>query len=404
MKLVHLLYILITPWGLYCQTENFWTKKNDFGGLKRERAVAFSIDNYGYVATGVDTSEVVHNDLWKYDPIMDSWTQLANIPGTGRRDAVGFALNGKGYVATGIDNDASPIGIKFNDLWEYDPSTNAWLQKANFPGGGGNGIYFATAFTLDQKGYVCCGKVGPNSYTNELWEYKPSLNQWVQRANFPGGVRYQLSSFSIGMYGYVGLGANQDVFKNDFWRYSAGTNQWTQIASLPASERGGAVTFAIGNRGFVCMGNDGGILDDLWEYNPVIDQWSVRAPYGGSERKNAIALTAYGKAYVGTGKGYSGKKAGMEEYIPYANVGLMEDQAVSLSVYPNPTTDILNIRSKFQGLDIALYSFDGRLIHMNKSTKENIQIDISRELPGIYVLIAKNEKGTTIFSEKVIHY
>lgn len=404
MKLIHLGYILFLPLGIFAQTENFWTKKNDFGGLKRERAVAFSIDNYGYVATGVDTAEVVHNDLWKYDPLTDTWTQMANIPGTGRRDAVGFALNGKGYVGTGIDNDASPIGSKLKDLWEYTPSSNTWVQKANFPGSGGNGVYFATAFALDGKGYVCCGKVGPNSYTNELWEYKPSLNQWTQRANFPGGVRYQLASFSIGMYGYVGLGANQDVFKKDFWRYNAGTNQWNQIASLPASERGGAVTFSIGNRGFVCMGNDGGILDDLWEYNPSTDQWSVRAPYGGSERKNAIAFTAYGRAYVGTGKGYSGKKAGMEEYIPYANVGLDEDEIMSISVFPNPTTDLLNIKTEQPGLEIALYSFDGRLIYQDDSTNEKIQIDLSQQPAGTYILTAKNETGRIISSEKVIRY
>ena len=48
--------------------ENDWDKRADFGGLKRERAVAFSIGDYGYVGTGIDTAEIVHNDLWRFDP------------------------------------------------------------------------------------------------------------------------------------------------------------------------------------------------------------------------------------------------------------------------------------------------------------------------------------------------
>ena len=51
--------LLFCPFVIFGQTENFWLKKNDFGGLKRERAISFSIGDYGYVGTGVDTGEVV---------------------------------------------------------------------------------------------------------------------------------------------------------------------------------------------------------------------------------------------------------------------------------------------------------------------------------------------------------
>jgi hypothetical protein len=59
------------------------------------------------------------------------------------------------------------------------------------------------------------------------------------------------------------------------------------------------------------MGTDGGLLDDLWEYIPEIDYWVSRAPYGGSERKNAVGFVVNGRAYVGTGNGYTGKKQSM---------------------------------------------------------------------------------------------
>jgi N-acetylneuraminic acid mutarotase len=394
--------LLFFPVVANSQTENFWVKKNDFGGLKRERSVAFSIGNYGYVSAGVDTAENVLNDLWQYDPLADTWSQKANLPGSVRRDAIAFAIGDKGYVGTGINNDEALAGIILKDFWEYNPSTNMWTQKADYPGNAGMGVYMATGFSVDSKGYLCCGKIGPSYYSSELWEYKPSIDQWTQRSSFPGGVRYQLSSFSIGYYGYVGLGADQNTFRKDFWKYNAGNNQWSPIANLPGSERGGACTFNLGNRGFVCMGNNGGILGDLWEYNPISNQWSVRASYGGSERKNAIAFTAYGKAYVGTGKGYSGKKAGMEEYTPYANVGLNETNLISISVYPNPTMSVLNLSSESILSEVSLYSADGRRVIFEKPNTDHFSIDMNQQPTGIYILTVSNDQGKVISTEKII--
>ncbi len=405
MKIKHYLIIGILGicFGSFSQTGNFWTKKNDFLGGKRERAVAFSIGDYGYIGTGVDTAEVVLKDFWQYDATSDSWTQKADVPGSPRRDAVAFVADNKGYVGTGIDNDESFLGSKLKDFWEYDPTSNSWLQIADYPGVGGNGVYFATAFSIDSKGYVCCGKVGPNSYSNQLWEYKPSINQWTQRTNFPGGVRYQLASFTVGYDAFVGLGANQDVFKKDFWKYNAGTNQWTAISDLPASERGAACTFTIGSRGYVCIGTDGGLLDDLWEYNPVTDFWAVRASFGGSERKNAVAFTLGGKAYVGTGKGFSGKKASIEEYTPL-NLADIDELENLISIFPNPANEILNI-SFPTGLisEISLYNIAGLRCHVENSLQEDVSIFNVRDLiPGVYIMKFSNSSNDQIICKKII--
>lgn len=405
MKMKHYLIIGILGicFGSFSQSGNFWTKKNDFLGGKRERAVAFSIGDYGYIGTGVDTAEVVLKDFWQYDPITDSWTQKADVPGSPRRDAVAFVADNKGYVGTGIDNDESFSGNKLKDFWEYDPTSNSWMQIADYPGIGGNGVYFATAFSIDSKGYVCCGKVGPNSYSNQLWEYKPSINQWTQRTNFPGGIRYQLSSFTVGYDAFVGLGANQDVFKKDFWKYNAGTNQWTAISDLPASERGAACTFTIGSRGYVCLGTDGGLLDDLWEYNPVTDFWAVRASFGGSERKNAVAFALGGKAYVGTGKGFSGKKASIEEYTPL-NLADIDELENLVSIFPNPANEILNI-SFPTGLisEISLYNLAGLRCNVENSLQGNVSsLNISDLIPGVYIVKFSNSSNDQIICKKII--
>jgi N-acetylneuraminic acid mutarotase len=399
-KRAYLLIFCLLPMLVLSQY-NQWTKKADFTAGKRERAVAFSIGDYGYVSTGIDTAEILLKDLWQYAPNTDTWAQKADLPGAARRDAIAFSVNGKGYVGTGIDSASALVGNKLKDIWEYDPTTNSWSQKADFPGSGANGIYFATAFTADNKGYICGGKCGPNLYSNQLWEYKPSSDQWIQRASFPGGVRYQLSSFSIGNQGYVGLGANQDVYKKDFYRYNPGSNQWTQIADFIGSERGGACSFSINNRGFICLGTNGGLLGDLIEYNPGNNEWEVRCAYGGSERKNAVAFVVNGRAFVGLGKGYSGKKASIQEYAA-PNYAQLSELEVSCEIYPNPTKGLIQLHTQIEMETIQIFDQLGTLAFEQYILSSTDLLDLSHLSVGVYHVLLKTTSGQTIQKQLMI--
>ncbi|MFT5779460.1 MAG: N-acetylneuraminic acid mutarotase [Crocinitomicaceae bacterium] len=402
MKLtLQLIIALFITNGMFAQTENYWTKKADFGGLKRERAVAFTVGNEAFVGTGIDTMEVVLDDFWKYDVTLDAWTQVASIPGSIRRNAVAFSIGNFGYVGTGMDFAvASDFGSStLDDFWQYDPVGNLWSAKASYPGGFGGGLYFATGFAIGGKGYICGGKMGPNNYTSEFWEYDQSLDQWAQLANFPGGVRYQLSSFTIDNVAYVGFGTDQDIYRKDIWAYDVTTSTWTAKNDFPASERASSTTFTIGQRGYVCMGANGGILDDLWQYNPFTDGWSVKANYGGTARKNAIAFSLDGKGYVGIGKGYSGKKQSMWEYTPNTGLGLNEN-LIDLSIYPNPTSDYLHISSPVNTINaIELYSITGKMVY---SGEYNQTIDVRDLQSGSYILFAKEENGSVIAKHNFI--
>jgi N-acetylneuraminic acid mutarotase len=382
--------------SVHAQTPNSWVKKNDFGGGKREQAVAFSIGNFGYVATGVDTAEIVLKDLWQYNEDLDSWTQKADMPGVGRRCAFGFALNGKGYVGGGIDNDEAQAGVRLADFYEYDPVTNTWIAKANYPAGDGLGVYYATGFSVDNKGYVCGGKVGPNSYLSQVWEYKPLNNSWSQRSNFPGGVRYNLSSVVVGNVAFVGLGTNQDTYCKDWWRYNPGSNTWVQMTDFVGGYRGGASTFTIGTKAYVCLGTNGGLKEDLFMYNPANDNWYPRANYGGSERKQAIAFTIGNHAYVGTGGGVSGKKVSMYEYIPL-DVLTLDELASEVRVFPNPASDIIHVSSQYVGKQhVLLFGPDGRIMREFEQVNTEFAISCSDLPSGTYHLYIEFDGNESI--------
>ncbi len=90
-----------------------WISKADFPGTGRYFAVAFSINNKGYLGTGSVGSTEYKKDLWEYDPTQNSWTEKDSMA-VGRGYSVGFSINGKGYVGTGIGS-----GIGSNILEDF---------------------------------------------------------------------------------------------------------------------------------------------------------------------------------------------------------------------------------------------------------------------------------------------
>jgi N-acetylneuraminic acid mutarotase len=371
--------------------QNSWEKKTSLDASKRARAVAFTIGSRGYLACGEDTNDVEKNDLWEYDPGSDSWTQKATLPAVGRRDAVGFSIGTKGYVGTGIDAAEAFFGNSLSDFWEYSPVTNSWTQKAAYPGGFGQGIYFATGFAVSGKGYVCCGKVSASFYSQELWEFNPTTNSWLQRANYPAGVRYGQTSFTIGNKAYAGTGVDENWFVTDFYEYNPGNNTWLQKAPFPGSARGFASSFSIGGKGFIGNGTDGGYRDDWFIYDVPSNSWGVIAPFGGEGRRSAPSFVVSGAAYVMTGKGNAGKHRDSWQYEPYF-VGMDESNPVTVSVYPNPATEEIHFQLdpffvlEHENLHLILTSPDGKTVRSfsvnNQSRIDILHIDLAS---GLYI-------------------
>lgn len=394
-----LVFILICLHTFQVKAQNQWTKLNDFSGYKREKAVAFSIQETGYLATGVDTAEQVHNDLWAYHPETDSWEQKADLPADGRRNAVAFVIENKAYVGTGINHDNADLGDVLDDFWQYEPLNNSWTQMADYPGYGGLGLYYATGFSIGDKGYICGGKKGPNDYTDEMWEYNAEFGYWIQKADFPGGDRYQLSSFVIDEQAFVGLGTDHDVYQNDFWAYSPSTDAWVQKTDFPAGGRACATAFQIQQRGFICLGTDGGLKKDLLEYNPFNDSWTVRADFEGSARKHAVSFVINQIAYVGTGKGESGKKASFYSYQGMPVLNTVHNSINGFHIYPNPVNNMLYFTPMDDLNEIKWYSLDGQLIKISPAQQASTTVT---DMPnGFYLIILVDSKNQILHQAKI---
>ncbi len=199
-------------------------------GAQRDQAVAFSIGNFGYVATGYTNAFAYENDLVKYNPETNSWAQMPDFLGGGRMNAVAFSIGDKGYIGTGVDGS----GVQYSDFWEYDSYLNIWTQKADF---GGYTRAGAVGFVMGNKGYITSGFYA--FYQTDMWEYNPATNTWTERDGFAELPRRDGVGFSIGEYGYIWVRAlYNNVRRNDFWQFSlaAAEINITQNATSIADE------------------------------------------------------------------------------------------------------------------------------------------------------------------------
>lgn len=249
----------------YSPKTDTWTKVADFGGSARAYAVAFTINNKGYIVTGEDAS-LRYKDLWEYNPSTNQWIQKADFGGTARSRAVGFVISNKGYVGTGYD------GTDKKDLWEYDPTGNAWAPKTDLPS---DARETAIGFAVNGKGYICAGinYTSGSMMTNDVYAYDPLTNAWTQKSFAESHLaRTHATSFVLNDKAYVcgGLG------KKDLWEYNAASNTWNQLTDFGLSNetnRFDAVGFTIKDRGYVGTGeymvniSNTQIKNDMWTYS-----------------------------------------------------------------------------------------------------------------------------------------
>ncbi|MFL5762765.1 MAG: kelch repeat-containing protein [Bacteroidia bacterium] len=380
--------------------QNIWNKRASCGGSKRERSVSFSIASRGYIGLGQDTLNLMLKDLWEYDPATNSWTQKANFPGAARRDAASFVIGTKAYVGTGMDNADAFIGSALPDFYQYDPGTNMWTAKANWPGNSGMGTYYTCGFAAAGKGYFCCGKDGPSNYNNNLWRYDPVANSWLQMTDMPGAKRYGAVAFVIGNYAYFGTGTDENVLVSDFYRYDVINDLWSSLNNFPGTGRYSCSSFVVAGKGYILLGTDGGYKDELWQYDQTIDYWFPKANLPGGARRSAGAFAIGSKGYAGTGKGLTGTRRDFWEYLPSIPLGIEEhSDDVFSNVYPNPITDqatvVINsmIFDHDKNLFYDIMDMNGKVVNSEKINSASFTIGKNQLSKGYYLLsIRSSEK------------
>ena len=352
-----------------------------------------------YVCGGLVNSSVSNGDLDEYDITTNVWTRKSPLPAwAAMYGAKGFSVNGKLYLTCGQTN----TGLT-DSLYEYNPATDLWSTMASFPGGA---RYTACQFSIGNFGYV---GLGFSPYYNDLYRYDATTNTWAQMTNFPGTARQSAFSFVVDGSAYIGLGSDgtnpSDVYRFD----TAGTGTWTQVASFPGISRNSGASFGYGGNGYIMCGYDANattIYNDIWKYSVAANSWTNLGRYPGEARRevayanlDSILIIGAGDTTV-NGSGLSGtywKTCFNSECTTNSIPDLALN--ISLKCYPSPTSGSFAIDlSSFDAgqKEIAIYNDLGQIAY--QTTTDQNKMQVTDELPsGLYtVSITQNTRRESV--------
>ena len=379
MRAVILIFCFVLAPHLFGQ---FWIQKSSFGGPGRHRATGCATSHRGYMGLGHVNGtgqDISYKDWWEYDPASDTWTQKADFP-VSTHGAISFVVDNCPIVGGG-----SALSTQF---YKFDPAVNTWAPIANCilanPGD-------SQGFAINNRGYVYQG--------NQLAKYNPNTNSWSMCATAPMTFGQWTCAFTIEGSGFIKGG-------NQLWEYKPLHDQWYQRATFPGVSTGGSSAFAIQQHGYVTSGYVGGlsvVTDQVWSFHPATNSWKQEIEFPGSSRRFPVAFAIHDRGYIGTGTNGINFND-FWQFNPTDNsIGLAENR-IDVKVYPNPVVDEIHIERlglPFEQLELTIFDVNGKLLLKEDLLYFQQNIDVTAMKPGTYILKIGNAKQI-LHQEKIL--
>jgi N-acetylneuraminic acid mutarotase len=250
-----------------------WDEIATFPANGREKAVAFAINGKGYVGLGYNRDLIIEEmkDFWEYNPATNEWKSIADFPGTARYNAVAFAIENFGYVGTGYDGS-----FYRSDFFSYNQTSASWEEVASFPGGKRDE---AVATVSNGKAYFMSGR-NNGSFDEDIWEFDPESKRWKDITPDDDEEYYEEFKSAVSRYRAVCISLNERIFigtgidnsggsSNGFYEFNTQTGIWKNKTDFEGAARSNAIGYVIDSRCFVGLGQNGSSRwDDIWELKP----------------------------------------------------------------------------------------------------------------------------------------
>jgi N-acetylneuraminic acid mutarotase len=376
-----------------------WNKLQDFPGVARDDGSTFTIGNKVYGGTGLQVGWTCANDFYVFDLTTETWGVIAPLPLIASRQyAVGFSILGKGYVFGGVNDSGSLL----NDLWEYNPTTDTWLQKLAMPSIGRSG---SVAFVINDVVYIVGGKTSTNNAIPETWMYNPITNSWTQLANLPINGIWRGVSFTNNSKGFVGLGKNNlDHYHKLFYEYAPTTNTWSQVLGYSHSGRAYTGYAQIGNFGYLFGGADSlGFIDNSFEKIDLSNfSTFLLNSFTSIPRKGCMAFVGNSSFYITTGVSTAARFNETWKASTVVSINDFEKDE-TVSVFPNPASNNFTITLKNTKLkSVKMYNFLGQEVLFVESNYSEMNISTSFEV-GVYSLYICTENNKILIRKLIIN-
>lgn len=342
-------------------------------------------------------------EVYEYDG--NSWVLLgqtisAEEPGENFGFSVAISANGNRIVVGAAATDAGAFNGGSARVYEFNGSTWNQIGQSVY---GLNNESIGSAVSIDPTGGVIAVG-GPVANSGVARVYGFNGTSWVQMGSDLSGTSSgdQFgSSVSLGTDGnFVAIGAPfaGGQSRGEVHVYQLNGNSWSQTGQTIIGDIGdriggfeGVSIESTGERmvvGSTMNSNNVGsysgqarvyyIDGGMWYLGGTIDGESAGDKMGQVSISDDGQKVACGARYNTDG----GQSAGHARVFELKNVGLENSELSSVSVYPNPSSGIINIKSDAVITSVDVYDLQGRKLD---TYEYNSQLQL-RQTKGMYLL------------------
>lgn len=351
-----------------------WTQLEDYPGLGRDDAVAFSLADCGYIVTGNHGGFSESNQMWKYNTTTKQWYKLTDFPGEKRQYALAFTNNQFAYVLGGISENNVPL----NDFYRYNSLDNSWQQLDSFPGL----ARWSAATIQSQKSAFVFGGATVNGFLNDSWRYDFKTESWENLDTIPALAKRDQLCFSLGdkIYLSCGYSINPLMYHSETFSYNIQTHTWNQELDFPSEAIAYGTVANSGNKAIILGGyrTDNSFSKEAWLFDGT--KWTELTSCLSTGTRGMSAFSINNKYYFLTGK-----KEDLSLSKDFYALSFTDEN--KLFIYPNPSEKSVHFNAPI-GSSLEIFNSLGEKV--NQCT-----FDFSNE-----VFLEINESG--IYFAKIV--
>jgi hypothetical protein len=369
-------------------SQNAWEQLNDFP-FEMSVHVSFATATHGYVMTHAFFGD---NRIFQYDPDTDLWVQKGDFPIASVSNYSEAVLDGVPYVLTGDDNTSEAT------LWKYNEGDDSWEAAATdfFSEGFGFSGFFGAAFANHGKIYV-----HTSSFNDNFRSYDPVTDTWEILQDSPAVGQLGTEGFSIGDRSYFIFSTKEFAGPDskDLWELDFDTGEWIAHPPYPGFTEPGfeypETIFEIDGFGYVGMTY---LESNFHRFNGDDGSWETIQACGYFGDR-AAGFSINGIAYVAGGSALdpnSGASIHVKD-VWRLDPDLLAVDGENISEFtlsPNPAITSIKINGVPTDVAYGISTVQGKLI--SSGISENRSIDVSLLPAGIYFVSITSEEKITV--------
>jgi N-acetylneuraminic acid mutarotase len=367
----------------------------DLTNLTSKRGLISTTSNskYLFASKGFTPDKPYSTEVEMYDIQNDKWTILSQFT-IGKRfaslETIGnnlYLFNGLTSIFNGIDNNTLSNKIEKINLSSGNISI---LSNNPFP------VRSAGSCIFNDELYFFGGsnRIG---YSNKLMKYNLENDNWIELKEMPVAKETKGTVIDGKIYVFGGYNGSSGLKSID--SYDIRTDKWEHLLDLPTGVSAHSVVAL--NKKILIVGD----YENLTKigYYDIDNNSYVSCTSNMIGRRHFGAEIVNNKMYIIDGNQTPNSSSSLNS-LQFTDLtstlSILENKLSDFKIYPTPTSNILNIKSKINIEKLEIVNINGKVVLKLIKPVISKKIDIKELKNGVYFLNVSI--GNSIITKKIV--